>query len=81
MARRRTKDITDKFKNMRKCKAIELLTSDDIDLTEDELNIFLLRLYNYNYGVSDKVGKCERSTTSIFMRAINKIRDYFNEKE
>lgn len=63
MPRRKTKDITDKFKGMRKCKIIELCKSPEVDLTDEELNIFLLRLYNYNYGVSDKVGKCERAQT------------------
>lgn len=81
MARRKTKDITDKFKGMRKCKIIELCKSPEVDLTDEELNIFLLRLYNYNYGVSDKVGKCERSVTSIFMNVIKKMRDYFNDKK
>ena len=81
MPRRKTKDITDKFKGMRKRKIIELCKSPEIDLTDEEMNIFLLRLYNYNYGVSDKVGKCERSVTSIFMNVVNKMRDYFNDKK
>ena len=65
---------------MRKCKIIELLKSPDIDLTDEELNIFLLRLNYYNDGVSEKVGKCPRSITTIFMNVLNKIRDFKNEK-
>lgn len=57
MPRSKTSDITNEFKKMRKCKIIELLKSPDIDLTDEELNIFLLRLNYYNDGVSEKVGK------------------------
>jgi hypothetical protein len=41
MPRSKTSDITNEFKKMRKCKIIELLKSPDIDLTDEELNIFL----------------------------------------
>lgn len=51
MPRSKTSDITNEFKKMRKCKIIELLKSPDIDLTDEELNIFLLRLNYYNDGV------------------------------
>lgn len=54
MPRSKTSDITNEFKKMRKCKIIELLKSPDIDLTDEELNIFLLRLNYYNDGVSEK---------------------------
>lgn len=67
MSRSKTSDITKEFKKMRKCKIIELLKSPEIDLTDEELNIFLLRLNYYNDGVSEKVGKCPRSITTIFM--------------
>lgn len=82
MARSKTRDVTDKFKGMRKCKIIELCTSPDVDLTEDELKVFLLRVYEdkFNPAVSYRVNKCERKVTTIFMSAINKLRDYFNEK-
>lgn len=50
MARTKTKDITDRFKRMRKCKIVELLTSPEIDLTPEEMNVFLLRLTNSNDG-------------------------------
>lgn len=80
MARSKTKDITQRFKKMRKCKIIELLKSPEVDLTDEEMEVFLLRLYYYNEGVSDKVGKCPRKVTDIFMNVINKLRDYFNEK-
>jgi hypothetical protein len=66
---------------MRKCKVIELLTSPEVDLTEEEMDIFLRRLYYYNPRVSTDVGKCERSVTTIFINAINKIKDYFDEKD
>lgn len=79
-SRQKTQDITSEFKKMRKCKIIELLKSPEIDLTDEELEIFLLRLNYYNPGVSSKVGKCQRSVTTIFMNVINKIRDYWNEK-
>lgn len=80
MSRSKTSDITKEFKKMRKCKIIELLKSPEIDLTDEELNIFLLRLNYYNDGVSEKVGKCPRSITTIFMNVLNKIRDFKNEK-
>lgn len=80
MARRRTKDVTDEFKKMRKCKIIELLKSPDIDLTDEEMRIFLLRLNYYNDSVGEQVGKSPRSVTRVFMNIINKIRDYWNEK-
>lgn len=40
MARTKTKNITDRFKRMRKCKIIELLTSPEIDLTPEEMNVY-----------------------------------------
>lgn len=81
MARTKTKDITDRFKRMRKCKIIELLTSSEIDLTPEEMNVFLLRLNNSNDGVSDKVYKCPRCVTKIFINVINKLKDFYNEKD
>ena len=81
MARSKTSDITNEFKKMRRCKIVELLKSPDIDLTDEELNIFLLRLNYYNEGVSEKVGKCPRSVATIFMNIINKIRDYRDEQK
>lgn len=80
MARTKTKDITDRFKRMRKCKIVELLTSPEIDLTPEEMNVFLLRLTNSNDGVSDKVYKCPRCVTKIFMNVINKLKDFYDEK-
>ena len=81
MPRTKTGEITNRFKKMRKCKIIELLKSPEVDLTDDEMDIFLRRLYYYNDRVSDDVGKCPRSVTTIFMNAINKIKDYFDEKD
>lgn len=80
MARTKTKDITDRFKRMRKCKIVELSTSPEIDLTPEEMNVFLLRLTNSNDGVSDKVYKCPRCVTKIFMNVINKLKDFYDEK-
>lgn len=81
MPRTKTGEITNRFKKMRKCKIVELLKSPEVDLTDDEMDIFLRRLYYYNDRVSDDVGKCPRSVTTIFMNAINKIKDYFDEKD
>lgn len=81
MPRTKTGKITNRFKKMRKCKIVELLKSPEVDLTDDEMDIFLRRLYYYNPRVSTDVGKCERSVTTIFMNAINKIKDYFDEKD
>lgn len=81
MSRTKTGEITRKFKRMRKCKVIELLKSPDVDLTDEEMDIFLRRLYYYNDRVSDDVGKCPRSVTTIFMNVINKLKEYFNEKQ
>lgn len=80
MSRTKTRKITEEFKKMRKCKVIELLKSPEVDLTDEEMDIFLRRLYYYNDRVSTDVGKCPRSVTTIFINAINKIKDYFNEK-
>lgn len=54
MSRSKTSDITKEFKKMRKCKIIELLKSPEIDLTDEELNIFLLRLNYYNVGLIEE---------------------------
>ena len=81
MSRTKTRDITQKFKKMRRCKIVELLKSPEVDLTDEEMDIFLRRLYYYNERVSDDVGKCPRSVTTIFINAITKIKDYFNEKD
>lgn len=81
MGRTKTRKITHHFKRMRKCKVIELLKSPEVDLTDEEMDIFLRRLYYYNDRVSDDVGKCPRSVTTIFMNAINKIKDYFNDQK
>ena len=81
MARTKTREITQRFKRMRKCKIIELLKSPEVDLTDEEMDIFLRRLYYYNDRVSEDVGKCSRSVTDIFMNAIHKIKEYFNEKQ
>lgn len=81
MGRTKTREITTRFKKMRKCKIIELLKSPEVDLTDEEMDIFLRRLYYYNDRVSEDVGKCSRSVTTIFINAITKIKDYFNEKD
>ena len=83
MPKKTTSDVTKRFKGMRKHKIIELCKSDDVELTEKELEVFLLRVYNdfYNHRVSDEVGCCERKVTDIFMSAITKLRSYFNDKE
>lgn len=74
MPRSKTSDITNEFKKMRKCKIIELLKSPDIDLTDEELNIFLLRLNYYNDGVSEKVGKCPRRSIALRSLCFNGVR-------
>ena len=35
----------------------------------------------YNPRISKEVGKCEKSVSNIFMRAVRKLREYFNECE
>lgn len=34
-----------------------------------------------NPRISQEVGKCEKSVSNIFMRAVRKLREYFNECE
>lgn len=81
MSRTKTGKLMRRCKKMRKCKIMDILRSPEVDLNEDEMRIFLLRLYKYNDGVSDEVGKCPRSVTTIFMNAFNKVKEYFDEKE
>lgn len=75
--RTKTKIITDRYKNMRTSKALEEL--DRAELDEDEKRVFMLRLKYFNYGVSDQVGKCEKCTTKVFIRALNKLKDYLKD--
>ena len=77
--RTKTKIITDRYKNMRTSKALAEL--DKAELDEEEKRVFMLRLKYFNYGVSDKVGKCEKCTTKVFIRALNKLKDYLKDCE
>lgn len=75
--RTKTKKITDRYKNMRTSKVLAEL--DKAELDEEEKRVFMLRLKYFNYGVSDKVGKCEKCTTKVFIRALNKLKDYLKD--
>jgi len=75
--RTKTKEITDRYKNMRTSKAIEELNK--AELTAEEKQIFMLRLKFYNESVAYQVSRCPRCVTKIFMRALNKLKDYLKE--
>lgn len=80
MAKQPYRDVTDKCKAMRKSKLIRLCEE---ELTEEELNIFLMRVYN-NYNrdrVADEAARCKECVSRIFMRAVHKLRNLFDENE
>jgi hypothetical protein len=75
--RTKTKDITNKYKNMRTSKVLDELNK--AELSPEEKQVFMLRLRFYNESVSYQIGKCPRCVTKIFMRALNKLKDYLKE--
>ena len=75
--RTKTKDITNKYKNMRTSKVLEELNK--AELSPEEKQVFMLRLRFYNESVSYQIGKCPRCVTKIFMRALNKLKEYLKE--
>ena len=75
--RTKTKDITDRYKNMRTSKVLAEL--ERAELTVDEKQVFMLRLRFYNEGVSSQVGKSPRCVTKVFIRALNKLKDYLKD--
>jgi hypothetical protein len=77
--RTKTKDITDRYKNMRTSKVLAEL--ERAELTVDEKQVFMLRLRFYNEGVSSQVGKSPRCVTKVFIRALNKLKDYLKDCE
>lgn len=78
MPRGSVKDVKTRCRNMRKSKLKEVCES---ELTEEEMEIFLMKIADryYNQRISEEVGKCEKTISNIFMRAVNKLREYFNE--
>lgn len=80
MPRGSVKDVKTKYRNMRKSKLKEVCES---ELTEEEMEIFLMKIADkyYNPRISQEIGKCEKSVSNIFMRAVRKLREYFNECE
>lgn len=75
MPRGSVKDVKTRCRNMRKSKLKEVCES---ELTEEEMEIFLMKIADryYNQRISEEVGK---TISNIFMRAVNKLREYFNE--
>lgn len=78
MPRGSVKDVKTRCRNMRKSKLKEVCES---ELTEEEMEIFLMKIADryYNQRISEEVGKCEKTISNIFMRVVNKLREYFNE--
>lgn len=80
MAKQPYKDVTDRCRLMRKSKLLKLCED---ELTEEELKIFLMRIYN-NYNrerVADEACRCKECVSKIFMRAVHKIRSLLSESE
>jgi hypothetical protein len=77
MPRGSVKDVKTKCRNMRKSKLKEVCEN---ELTEEEMEIFLMKIADKYYNPKE-VGKCEKSVSNIFMRAVRKLREYFNECE
>lgn len=77
----KTNDVVNKLRGRRKCKIIELCKSAEVDLTDDELKAIIFRVHDrfYNTRMSDELGVCERKGTNIFMSAIKKLRNFFEE--
>lgn len=75
MPRGSVKDVKTKCRNMRKSKLKEVCEN---ELTEEEMEIFLMKIADkyYNPRISQEVGKCEKSVSNIFMRAVRKLREY-----
>lgn len=79
MAKKPYKDVTDKCKRMRKSVLMDICRE---ELTEDEMEVFLLRIYKnyYRPRVATETGKCPETTSKLFMRAIHKLREIFGDK-
>lgn len=71
------KDVTEHCKSLRR-KELEKICYDE--LTPEEFEIFMLRVYNsyQRERVATDVGRCKESISKIFMRAVRKLRSYFN---
>lgn len=71
------KDVTEKCKSLRR-KELEKVCHEE--LTPEEFEIFMLRVYNsyQRDRVATESGKCKECVSKIFMRAVNKLRSYFN---
>ena len=71
------KDVTEHCKSLRR-KELERICYDE--LTPEEFEIFMLRVYNsyQRERVATEAGRCKESISKIFMRAVRKLRSYFN---
>lgn len=78
MVKQPYKDVTDKCRAMRKSKLLKMCQE---ELTEEELKIFLMRVYDnyYRDRVAEESGRCKECVSRIFMRAVHKLRSLFNE--
>ena len=80
MPKQKYKDVVDDCRELRR-KELENICFNE--LSEEEFKVFMLRVYNqfYRERVSSEVGKCKESISKIFMRAIRKMRRYFDERK
>ena len=72
------KDVIDKAKAMRKSKLLSICKE---ELSDEEMEVFLLRVYGnyYRERTATEVHKCKETVSSIWMRAIRKLRELFEE--
>lgn len=77
MPKQSYKDVTDHCKSLRK-KELEKVCYEE--LTPEEFEIFMLRVYNsyQRERVATESGHCKECVSKIFMRAVRKLRSYFN---
>lgn len=80
MPKQKYKDVVDDCRELRR-KELENICFNE--LSEEEFKVFMLRVYNqfYRERVSSEVGKCKESISKIFMRAVRKMRRYFDERK
>lgn len=80
MPKQKYKDVVDDCRELRRKELEDICFN---ELSEEEFKVFMLRVYNqfYRERVSSEIGKCKESISKIFMRAVRKMRRYFDERK
>lgn len=80
MPKQKYKDVVDDCRELRRKELEDICFN---ELSEEEFKVFMLRIYNqfYRERVSSEIGKCKESISKIFMRAVRKMRRYFDERK